>query len=213
VRSPESVARGHITFGTGLDFHARPASQIERTPSSDALGVDPKRGLLVVCGHGNSSKRTAALLRQRGLDATSVSGGMAAWDAIYLPRNLSPTRTLEHVVQLDRVGKGALSYVLASDGDAVVVDPGRHLERYEAVLGELGAAPAAVIDTHMHADYLSGARAAARRWGVPYFLHPDDARSPFDGADGRFDYQPLATGDTIAFGRATLRAEHGRAGG
>jgi glyoxylase-like metal-dependent hydrolase (beta-lactamase superfamily II) len=88
------------------------------------------------------------------------------------------------------------------------VDPGRHLERYEAVLDGLGAAPGAVIDTHMHADYLSGARAAARRWGVPYFLHPDDARSPFDGADGRFAYQPLAPSDTIAFGRATLRAEH-----
>ena len=208
VRSPESVARGHIKFGTGLDFHALPASQIERSPSSDAIGVDPKREIVVVCGHGNSSKRTAALLRQGGLDAYSVMGGMAAWDAVYVPRSLSSTRTLEHVVQLDRVGKGALSYVLASDGDAVVVDPGRHLERYQAVLDGLGAIPAAVIDSHMHADYVSGGRAAARRWGVPYFLHPDDARSPFDGAEGRFDYQPLTAGDTIAFGRATLRAEH-----
>ena len=208
VRSRDSVTSGRITLGSGLDFHALPASQIERSPSRDALGVDPRQEVVVVCGHGNSSKRTAALLHQRGLDAYSVTGGMAAWDAVYLPRSLSPTRTLEHVVQLDRVGKGALSYVLASDGDAVVVDPGRHLERYDAVLEGLGATPAAVIDTHMHADYVSGARAAARRWGVPYFLHPEDAHSPFDGADGRFDYQPLAAGDTIGFGRATLRAEH-----
>jgi len=208
VRSPDSVAQGHITFGTGLDFHAIPGSQIERAPSPDALGVNPKQELFVVCGHGNSSRRAATLLRQRGLEAYSVTGGMAAWDAVYLPRHLSPTRTVEHVVQLDRVGKGALSYVLASDGDAVVVDPGRHLDRYEAVINEIGATPAAVIDTHMHADYMSGARAAAKRWGVPYFLHGEDARSPFDGADGRFDYQPLAAGDTIAFGRATLTAEH-----
>src|SRR5207302_279713 len=82
---------------------------------------------------------------------------------------LSPTRALEHVVQIDRVGKGALSYVLVSDGDAVVVDPGRHLQPYEQVIEELGATAAAVIDTHMHADYLSGARAAAARWRVPYF--------------------------------------------
>jgi glyoxylase-like metal-dependent hydrolase (beta-lactamase superfamily II) len=208
VRSPDSVGAGRIKFGTGLDFHALPGSQIERSPTSDLLGLDPDQEVVVVCGHGNSSKGTAALLRQRGLDAYSVTGGMAAWDAVYLPRRLSSTRTLEHVVQIDRVGKGALSYVLASDGDAVVVDPGRHLERYDAVLGELGATPAAVIDTHMHADYVSGARAAARRWDVPYFLHPDDARSPFDGTEGRFDFQPLAPGDTIAFGHATLRAEH-----
>jgi glyoxylase-like metal-dependent hydrolase (beta-lactamase superfamily II)/rhodanese-related sulfurtransferase len=208
VRSPASVARGHITFGTGLDFHAVPGSQIESSPSPNALGIDPQQDVLVVCGRGNTSKRMATLLRQRGLDALSVTGGMAAWDGVYLPRSLSSTRTLEHVVQLDRVGKGALSYVLASDGDAVIVDPGRNVERYEAVFKGLGAIPAAVIDTHMHADYLSGARAAARRWGVPYFLHGEDARSPFDGADGRFDSQPLAAGDTIAFGRATLRTEH-----
>jgi glyoxylase-like metal-dependent hydrolase (beta-lactamase superfamily II) len=60
----------------------------------------------------------------------------------------------------------------------------------------------------MHADYLSGARAAAARWQVPYFIHPDDARSPYDGTEGKLSYQPLTDGDTIAFGRATLVADH-----
>jgi len=115
---------------------------------------------------------------------------------------------VQRVVQLDRVGKGALSYVLVSDGDAIVVDPGRHLERYDELLRELDATPAGVVDTHMHADYLSGARAAAARWQVPYFLHPDDARSPYDGSEGRFTCQPVTHGDTIVVGRATVRVEH-----
>src|SRR3989441_3633290 len=55
---------------------------------------------------------------------------------------------------------------------------------------------------------LSGARAAAVRWQVPYFLHPDDARSPYDDAPGRLAYQPMTDGDTIAFGRAALRVAH-----
>ena len=201
-------AAGTSEFGTGLDFHALPASEVAGALASDALRIDRRQEVLVVCEHGNTSKRTAGLLRQEGLNASSVAGGMAAWDTVYLPRTLSATHTIEHVVQLDRLGKGALSYVLASDGDAVVVDPGRHLDRYQAVLDEIRAVPAAVIDTHMHADYVSGARAAAQRWGVPYFLHPEDARSPFDGAEARFDFQPLGHGDTIVFGRATLRAEH-----
>jgi glyoxylase-like metal-dependent hydrolase (beta-lactamase superfamily II) len=111
-------------------------------------------------------------------------------------------------VQLDRVGKGALSYILVSDGDAVIVDPGRHVERYDAVLTELGATPAAVVDTHVHADYTSGAVAAAARWQIPYFLHPDDAVSPYDSRPGTISYQALRDGDTIAFGHATLRAVH-----
>jgi glyoxylase-like metal-dependent hydrolase (beta-lactamase superfamily II) len=208
VRAPHRVAAGRVAFGAGLDFHALPNSQILALPSLEPLGLDPSRPVAVVCGHGNSSKQTTAFLRERGYEAFSVSGGMAAWEGVYIARRLSPTAALAHVVQLDRVGKGALSYVLVSDGDAVVVDPGRHLARYDEVLAELGATPAAVVDTHMHADYLSGAAAAAARWQVPYFVHADDAVSPYDGTPGRLTYQPVSDGDTIAFGRTSLRAVH-----
>jgi glyoxylase-like metal-dependent hydrolase (beta-lactamase superfamily II)/rhodanese-related sulfurtransferase len=208
VRSSERVALGRVTFGATLDFRAVPASEMYGLSSLEPLRLDRAAPVAVICGHGNSSKQATAFLCERGFDAYSVTGGMAAWETVYLPRRLSATPALEHVIQLDRVGKGALSYVLVSEGDAVVVDPGRHLEPYEAVLQELGATAAAVVDTHMHADYLSGARAAARRWRVPYFLHSADARSPYDGAAGRFSYEPLGDGDTIALGRATLEAVH-----
>jgi len=208
VRSAERVAQGRVTLGATLDFRALAASHLYQLATLDSLRLDPAAPVAVICGHGNSSARATRFLRDQGFEAYSVAGGMAAWETVYLPRRLSPTPALEHVIQLDRVGKGALSYVLVSDGDAVVVDPGRHLRPYEALLEDLGATAAAVIDTHMHADYLSGARAAAARWQVPYFVHPDDARSPYDGAEGRFAHQPLTEGDTIAFGRATLVAAH-----
>jgi glyoxylase-like metal-dependent hydrolase (beta-lactamase superfamily II) len=208
VRAADKVAAGHVAFGPALAFRAMPNSKIFTLPSLDPLGLDPARPVAVICGHGNSSKQTAAFLRERGYQASSVAGGMAAWETVYVARRLAPTPSLEHVVQLDRVGKGALSYLLVSENDAVLVDPGRQLDRYGAVLDELGAALAAVVDTHVHADYVSGARAAAQRWQVPYFLHPDDALSPYDGAPGRLAFQALADGDTIAFGRATLRAVH-----
>jgi len=208
VRAPDKVERGHIGLGPELDFHAQPNSKLFAMPDVKDLPLDRGRPVAVVCGHGNSSKKTTAFLRERGYEAYSVIGGMAAWETVYVARRLSPTPSLSHVLQLDRVGKGALSYVLVSDGDAVIVDPGRHLDRYDAVLAELRAAPAAVVDTHIHADYASGARAAAARWQVPYFLHPQDAVSPYDGRPGKLAYQPLRDGDTIAFGHATLRAVH-----
>jgi glyoxylase-like metal-dependent hydrolase (beta-lactamase superfamily II) len=208
IRAPDRVAIARVAFGAALDFRAMPNSTLFALPSLDPLGLDPARPVAVICGHGNSSKQTTAFLRERGYQAFSVAGGMAAWETVYVARRLAPTPSLASVVQLDRVGKGALSYVLVSDGDAVVVDPGRHVDRYDALLTELGATPAAVVDTHMHADYLSGARVAAQRWEVPYFVHADDAVSPYDGTAGRFAYQPLNDGDTIAFGRAALRAVH-----
>jgi len=208
VRAPDKVERGHVSIGSELEFHAHPSSKILGLPDVAALRLDPARPVAVICGHGNSSKKATAFLRERGFEAYSVAGGMAAWESVYVARALSPTPSLSHVVQLDRVGKGALSYVLVSDSDAVVVDPGRHIERYDALLEALRATPAAVVDTHIHADYVSGARAAAARWQVPYFLHPDDAVSPYDQRPGTLTFQPLADGDTIVFGRATLRAAH-----
>ncbi|HET9385655.1 MAG TPA: MBL fold metallo-hydrolase [Gemmatimonadales bacterium] len=208
VRAPEKVERGHIVLGPELEFHAQPNSRLFAMPDVQTLQLDASRPIAVVCNHGNSSKKATAFLRERGYEAYSVIGGMAAWETVYVARTLSPTPSLAHVVQLDRVGKGSLSYVLVSDGDAVLVDPGRHLERYAEVLNGLGATLAAVVDTHVHADYVSGARAAAARWQVPYFLHPDDAVSPYDNRPGKLTYQPLRDGDTIAFGHATLRAVH-----
>jgi glyoxylase-like metal-dependent hydrolase (beta-lactamase superfamily II)/rhodanese-related sulfurtransferase len=208
IRAPERVAQSRVSFGATLAFRAVTASRLYALPSLAALGLDPAAPVAVMCGHGNSSQPATRFLRDRGFQAYSVTGGMAAWESVYLARPLSPTPSLEHIVQLDRIGKGALSYVLVSDGDAVVIDPGRHVERYDALLTTLGATPAAVIDTHAHADYLSGARAAAARWGVPYFLHPADARSPYDNREGRLAFQPMTEGDTIAFGRATVVVAH-----
>src|SRR6266550_3925237 len=112
-----------------------PEPSVPRIPATDlARRLDPAAPVAVICGHGNSSQQATQYLRERGFDAFSMTGGMAAWDTVYLPRRLSSTAALQHVVQLDRVGKGALSYVLVSDGDAVVVDPGRHLEPYETLL-------------------------------------------------------------------------------
>src|SRR6266702_696543 len=169
IRSPERVAHGRVAFGATLGFRALAASEMYRLPSLAPLGLERTAPVAVICGHGNSSQRATRFLRERGFEAYSVTGGMAAWETVYLVRRLAPTA---------------------------------------ALLADLDATPAAVIDTHIHADYLSGARAAAVRWQVPYFLHPDDARSPYDDAPGRLAYQPMTDGDTIAFGRAALRVAH-----
>jgi glyoxylase-like metal-dependent hydrolase (beta-lactamase superfamily II) len=205
VRSVDRVGRGHIALGQALEFHNLQSSRLLALPSLDDLAIDAGRPVAVVCGHGNSSQRATTFLRAHGIEAYSVRGGMAAWETVYVARPLAATPSIERAVQLDRVGKGALSYVLVSEHAAVVVDPGRHVERYDAVLEQLGARPVAVIDTHMHADYLSGGRAAAARWSVPYHVHTADAVSPFDGTPGRFTYSAIKEGDRISFGRAALR--------
>ena len=128
IRAPEKVARGRVAFGAALDFKALPGSRLYQLPTFDSIGLAPGSPVAVICGHGNSSKQMTTFLRDKGVEAYSVVGGMAAWETVYVARSLTPTPSFERVLQLDRVGKGALSYVLVSDGEALVVDPGRHVD-------------------------------------------------------------------------------------
>ena len=208
VRAPEHLVTGRVTLGARLAFKNLKGSTLYAMPTLEELGLDPAAPIAVICGHGNSSQRAARFLLERGVTACSVTGGMAAWEQVQVPRPLSPPSGMTHLIQVDRVGKGALSYVLGSDGEGVVIDPSRHLESYETIFRESGLTPRAVVDTHAHADYVSGASAAARRWGVPYFLHEADTRSPFDGTPARLSVHAVGGGDVIAFGHSSLRVDH-----
>ena len=57
-------------------------------------------------------------------------------------------------------------------------------------------------------DYVSGGRAAAARWRVPYHVHGADAVSPFDGASGRLTFTGIEEGTRLRFGRASLHVAH-----
>jgi glyoxylase-like metal-dependent hydrolase (beta-lactamase superfamily II) len=159
-----------------------------------------------VCGLGNDSRRVAAHLLGHGYRAESLAGGMAAWMRTVIPRALPAPPEIDRLVQLDRIGKGALGYVIVSEGEAFVVDPPRSVAEYVAACG--GARIVGVLDTHAHADYVSGGEALARAYEVPYYLHPADAVYPYDGTPGTLRFKPVAGGERLRVGRAELHVVH-----
>lgn len=79
------------------------------------------------------------------------------------------TSTL-NVTTIETPGLGDRSYVADADGWAVAVDVQRDLDRIEDVLQRRGARLGAVLETHIHNDYLSGGWALARRYGARYVV-------------------------------------------
>ena len=143
-----------------------------------------------------------------GAQARSLTGGMAAWMTLALPRELPAPSGVDRLVQFDRIGKGALGYVLVSDGEALLIDPPRDASAHLDVVAAAGARVVAVADTHVHADYISGAPALARTLGVPYCLHPADMVYPYDGTPGRIPFHALHDEDAIQVGRMGVRVRH-----
>lgn len=93
-------------------------------------------------------------------------------------------------------------------GEAIIIDPNRRVEQYIAAAEQAGLRIAAVTETHIHADFVSGARELASRTGATLYLSDEG------GQDWRYRYANAAgaillkDGSTIEIGRVRLQALH-----
>ena len=155
------------------------------------------RKIVVMCAQGGSSAMVVEMLREAGVAARNVTGGMVAYGEYLQPvpvRLDADEAARGELWQIIRRGKGCLSYVVRAGSDAVVVDPSRDVEWYERFVSQLGARLVRVLDTHVHADHLSGGPALAARTGVPYSVAADP------DTELRHPIAPLADGEEIALG-------------
>ena len=155
--------------------------------------VDPERSYVVVCPRGEESAEVTADLREAGIDAENLAGGMEAWARVYLSTAVAEDPT---VIQYHRPASGCLAYAVVSGGDALVVDPLRaFVDRYVADVAALDAEITHVLDTHVHADHVSGVQElAAETVATP--IVPA-------GATERgltFSAETVSNGETIAIG-------------
>jgi len=142
-----------------------------------ALDRLPRDGdVIVVCARGESSAMVAEMLRDAGVRASNLEGGMLAYGRHVQPARVSPAdgRGGIELWQLHRRARGCLSYVVRLGGDAIVVDPSRDVASYERFVLGIGARIALVLDTHVHADHVSGGPLLAARSGAPYFVDMAD---------------------------------------
>lgn len=181
VEGRRPIEMMHIPY---FDFVEEP-ELVSQVPSDG-------RETLVICAKGGSSEFVADLLREAGVNAKNVEGGMIAYGDY-----LQPVRvTLDadesgrfEIWQLNRRGKGCLSYVIRCGAEAVVVDPSRRIGEYERFVERLGARIVWVFDTHVHADHISGGPELARLSGASYFVGGDELKQAVtpvrDGAEIR----------------------------
>lgn len=155
-----------------------------------------KDEIVVICAKGGSSDFVAGLLRERGYHAVNMTGGSLEWADFYAVREVVPATDALTILQFDRPGKASLSYLIGSRGEALVVDANRNIQPYMDVARERGLAIRHVLDTHVHADYISGGPALAEATGATYHLSGACGYQGAIGLDGAPG--PLALGDRVA---------------
>lgn len=159
--------------------------------------VPKDRQVVVLCGKGGASDYVAEMLRGEGFDAVNVIGGMKAWGRLY-DMKTAWEQDGKKIEQVNRVGKGCLSYIAVSAGEAAIVDAARHTDQYLDYLKDNGLKLKHVFDTHLHADHISGGHELARKTGAEYHVSPAD----MEGA--KIEYSPLTDGQVFELGDTSL---------
>lgn len=198
IRHEEAFEEWHIPGSVNEDVYDELGDEPE-TALDQLETVPADEEIVTVCGAGVLSATATELLREEGYEAKTLVDGMNGWSRIH--RHARVDVDIDGtLVQVARPGKGCLSHVLISEGEAAVFDPSQYVDAYEDILEEYDAELVGVFDTHAHADHVSGGRKLADRHGVPYHLHPADAEN--------IDATPLADGETFAVGAVEVTTVH-----
>ena len=93
---------------------------------------------------------------------------------------------------------------------ALIIDPERDIDRYVALAEREGLEITAIAETHIHADFLSGARNFAVEYGTTIYLSDEgDSEWKYRWIEsGEYDVVVLQDGDTFHVGNIEVRAVH-----
>jgi glyoxylase-like metal-dependent hydrolase (beta-lactamase superfamily II)/rhodanese-related sulfurtransferase len=123
------------------------------------LHLDKTIPVVTVCASGKTSLIAAGILNENGFEAYSLEGGMKGWSLSWNTAKLSFPGF--EIIQFRRTGKGCLSYIISSNGEAIVIDASLPIVAYEDVLQKDTLKLKYVIETHIHADHLSRSKQLA----------------------------------------------------
>ena len=163
------------------------------------------RRITVLCAKGGSSEMVAETLEAAGYDVEHLERGMKGWARIYEYAELD-VDVEATVAQYRRPSSGCLAYLVASEGEAAVIDPLRAFtDSYVQDARALGAEVTHALDTHVHADHVSGVRDLAEETGATAVL-PEAAADR--GVAYTVDYETVDDGETVRVGDVDIEVIH-----
>lgn len=193
IRPIPERAEWFIPQSIHLDAYSK--LKIKDENALQGLHLDKSIPVVAVCASGKTSMIAAELLKKYGYETYSLKDGMKGWSLAW---NKAVVQFEDYqIVQLRRTGKGCLSYIIASENNAIVVDASLPAKVYQSILKENNWSLKAVMETHIHADHLSRSKQLAEELHVPLFLPTPNKVS--------FLHESLQNNQTIELGKIAIK--------
>ncbi|MFJ7638439.1 MBL fold metallo-hydrolase [Peribacillus sp. NPDC097225] len=187
--------------GAGFDYFNMPYFELLDGVEEIMDKIPTNKEVLVVCAKEGSSVMVAEMLSDAGLTVSYLKGGMKAWSEHLEPLKIGDLKDGGEIYQFIRLGKGCLSYMVVSNGEAALIDSTRMIDTYLDFAESIGAKITQVFDTHLHADHISGGRQIAKSTNATYWLPPKDATEVV------FEYEPLENGKVVKIGHTDIEIQ------
>lgn len=166
----------------------------------DEIAIPSNMKVVTVCAAGKTSLIAAELLSKKGYETYSLKGGMKAWNYAWDTVEWETKKTDVKIIQVRRLAKGCLSYVIGSRNEAVIVDASLDPDVYLNIAKEHNLTIRYVMDTHIHADYISRTRELASVGGAHHLF--------IDKAEVEYPFTEVVDQQTISFGNAEIKVLH-----
>lgn len=162
----------------------------------DDVHLDKSIPVVTVCGSGKTSLVAAEILQQKGYSASSLNDGMKGWSLAW------NTAYQEfdgfELWQIRRTGKGCLSYIVASNKEAIIIDASLPSDVYIHLINQQHLSVKYVIETHIHADHLSRSKELSEFLKAQLYL-PSSNKV-------HFKFNPIKADTIFAVGSVTLHS-------
>ena len=162
------------------------------------LSIDIKKPVVTFCAGGKLSQFATEILTEKGFDAYSLQGGMKAWNYAFDKVVLEFDNF--KIIQIRRVAKGCLSYIIGSKNIAIVVDASLDPIIYDNIAKKEGWKTEFVTDTHIHADYVSRTKELANFTGARHLMN--------SVADVSYPFEATSDNEIIKIGDIEIKVIH-----
>lgn len=156
--------------------------------------IPKDKEVVVVCAKGGSSEFIVEMLIEKGYNTYSLQGGMLDWSQFYYPITVAFDDKMK-LIQVNRFSKGCLSYIIVSQGIGMVLDPNQRTEFYLELAEKGNFKIEHIMDSHLHADHISGGLKLAEQTGATYYISSGEA----EGTE--LTFEALEQHKKISFGQ------------
>ena len=184
IRDSNKFKDWHIKDSQNIDVYNDIWEGSFETVKKKLSQLPKDKSIVTVCNAGVTSQNASMLLESMGYNTLVLEKGMMGWNTLHQAVDVINESELL-IKQIIRVGKGCLSYLIGSNStkECFIVEPSQFVEEYVETVKEIGFTIKGIIETHVHADHLSGARLITEVTKTKYYISGIDLKAKIDFID------------------------------